>query len=277
MTGYVAPRSVEEVVDILTANPSAVVCGGGTMVMPRLSSQELNADLVVDLANVLELRRIGRDEDGTLRVGAAVNYRQLIVDPNVTDVLRGMARGITGGPQIQGQGTVGGSASYGNPASDLPGVLVALGASMVTEGPTGRRVVTASDWFLDAFVTPVTGQPVLLREILIPPREGDRFGYRKLKVAESSWPIVTASARIHYSEATDKSAGSVTIAAAAPTPFTIQLGSADPTRADLQSAIETVAPSWIDDEIASGSYRAKVAAEIARRAISAARTEAENP
>src|SRR5438034_798571 len=104
-----------------------------------------------------------------------------------------MAIGITGGGQIQNRGTVGGSACYAFPSSDVPAALVALGATLRLASAGGRREAAAADFFTGAFGADVRPGEVLA-EIRIPaPPAGARQGYYKFKLCESSWPIATAA------------------------------------------------------------------------------------
>ena len=56
--------------------------------------------------------------------------------------------GKVGDPQVRHRGTIGGSIAHGDPASDLPAAVLALGGELVVEGPAGRRVIPAGDFFL---------------------------------------------------------------------------------------------------------------------------------
>ena len=48
---------------------------------------------------------------------------------------------MIGDPQVRHRGTIGGSLAHGDPASDLPAVMLALGAEMTIRGPGGERTV----------------------------------------------------------------------------------------------------------------------------------------
>ena len=49
--------------------------------------------------------------------------------------------GLIGDPQVRHRGTIGGSLAHGDPASDLPAVMLALDAELVITGPEGERTV----------------------------------------------------------------------------------------------------------------------------------------
>ena len=53
-----------------------------------------------------------------------------------------------GDPQVRHRGTIGGSISHADPASDLPAVLLALRASLVVRSQArGERVIEIDDFF----------------------------------------------------------------------------------------------------------------------------------
>ena len=49
------------------------------------------------------------------------------------------ASGMVGDPAVRNRGTIGGNISHSDPASDLPAVLIALGASFNVTGQGGQR------------------------------------------------------------------------------------------------------------------------------------------
>ena len=57
------------------------------------------------------------------------------------------AAGQVGDPQVRHRGTIGGSIAHGDPASDLPAVLLALRATLVARGPDGERTIPVDDFF----------------------------------------------------------------------------------------------------------------------------------
>ena len=65
------------------------------------------------------------------------------------------------------RGTIGGSLAHGDPASDLPTVLLALDAELVIVGPDGERTVPAAEFFRGVFETALGPQEVLT-EIRVP-------------------------------------------------------------------------------------------------------------
>lgn len=252
---YRAPESIESAIELLADDPKAVVLGGGTWVLPQLHRRELSASTIVDL------RRLGLDqigsEGGAVRIGPAVTYSALadsdIVATSVPLLAR-MAGQITGGVQLRNQGTIGGSACYATPSSDVPACLVALGAELELRGQTGVRRLAAREFFRGPFAT-ARQRDELLTAIVVAP-DTRRWAYEKLKLCQSSWPIATAAA-----VATDDGA-EVTLGAVAAVPLWLSVGA----REEVGELVaERLDDPW-DDLLAPAEYRRRVAPALARRA-----------
>ena len=84
-------------------------------------------------------------------------------------MLRAVAAGV-GDNQVRHRGTLGGSAAHGDPASDLPAVLLAVDASFVVQGPGGERTIPAADFFLGFLGPHARARRTALRD----PRAEDR-------------------------------------------------------------------------------------------------------
>jgi aerobic carbon-monoxide dehydrogenase medium subunit len=260
------PRSLDEAVDCMSRHGEAArALAGGTVLIPEMAHARIAPKAVVDLsrAGLGGVRADGND----VVLGATTTYRQLATASATADPppaiawLGTVARGITGGAQIRNRGTIGGSATFANPSSDIPAVLVALDAAMVTVSPHRERELPARSFFLDAFRTCLQ-EDELLTSIRIPALPaGTRFGYEKLKFGESSWPIVTAAVVANSDGALRIGLGGV-----CPVPIAVDLDDS----ADVAEAVlAAVADPW-SDVLADGTYRRTVAPVIAGRALAKA-------
>jgi CO/xanthine dehydrogenase FAD-binding subunit len=259
---YHAPRSAEEAAAILAgADGETEIIGGGTWVVPEMTNGTRRPSRVVDLGHA-GLKRIER-ENGSIVLGAQTTYRDLIDSELIAErlpLLRTLALGITGGSQVWNRGTVGGSACYANPQSDIPASLVALGAQLRLRNATGTRTVAADEFFLGAFSADVRPGE-LLEEIAISEDAGKRGGYYKFKLSESSWPIVTAAF-------VDAAGARVALGGVQAAPLLVELDSTD--SAAVEAAVSASATEPYDDALAGGEYKRSIAGVIARRAVEAA-------
>jgi aerobic carbon-monoxide dehydrogenase medium subunit len=252
-----------------------LIVGGGTLTVPMLGRDELTATHVVDLG------RIGADQitesAAGIRLGAMTSYQQLISSRVIAEklpLLHRMASGITGGIQIRGQGTLGGSACAARPASDAPAVLVALRARMVLRSAAGPRQVAADDFFLAAQRPDVRAGEFLLELDVPPDVAGRAAGYYKLKFGESSWPVVTAACLLP-SPGCPRAPADLVLGGVGDVPVRVPL----PVRLDGDVGRDTISRAvtdrisslpaehrWSDLRAGSG-YRFRVAGEVAYRAI----------
>jgi carbon-monoxide dehydrogenase medium subunit len=96
---------------------------------------------------------------------------------------------LVGDPQVRHRGTIGGSLAHADPKADLPMAVVAAGASLVIDGPAGRREVAADDFFEGYYETAIGPQDLLI-EIRVPRHGGQGWGYEKFVRRSNDWAIV---------------------------------------------------------------------------------------
>ena len=110
-----------------------------------------------------------RDAGTQLAIGALTRHAAVHGDPLLQEhcPIVSTTAGKIGDPQVRHRGTIGGSLAHGDPASDLPAVMLALGAEFVIVGAGGERTVAAADFFTGVFETAV-GPGELLTEIRVP-------------------------------------------------------------------------------------------------------------
>lgn len=263
---YYAPRTLGKALDILSGAAGAcAVMGGGTWLVPNMTFAVAQPRVVVDPKH-LGLSAITLVESD-LRVGARATYADVLASQIVhqhAPLLALMSAQITGGVSIVAQGTIGGSAAYANPVSDVPACLVALNARMRLQSTRGVRDVAASAFFLDAFSTALCDDE-MLEAILIPVRAPSvRYGYYKLKSSTGSWPIVTAAALV------DGSNLRVAVGAARAVPL-LTIASLDDAGASLSRLAEKCSVIHPDeewaDELAGRGYRRRVTQSVVSRAL----------
>jgi carbon-monoxide dehydrogenase medium subunit len=278
---YHAPVSVDAAVALLReAAGDSVVLGGGTWVVPELGDPANRA------AQVVDLRRAGLNEivdhGDRVSVGAMVTYTDLLhsaVVRRALPLLVLVAEGVTGGPQIQSQGTIGGSACAARPASDVPAGLLALDAIATVHGPTGTRSVPVERLWPGPFRCTLAVDEVLTG-FEIPVQRGCS-AYRKLKRGTSSWPIVTVGAAATLDGTGLLTELTVAVGAAAAVPFGLPTGdlagsAPSPALVDeiADRAREALAEPWTD-ELAPAEYRAGVLPVVVRRVVQEAFTRAQ--
>jgi aerobic carbon-monoxide dehydrogenase medium subunit len=269
---YVSPADAHGIADALAGGePGAVVLGGGTMLVPEMTHGRTRPRLVVDVARAS--MSYVREEDDGLHVGGATTYSDLLASPvaqSAAPLLYRLSTGITGGPQIRNRGTIGGSASYANPSSDVPAALVASRARLRLLSASGVREVDASQHVTGAFTTVRRPDEVLFEAVLPSMPPGTRMGYVKLKLSESSWPIATAAAVV-----TDGEPVRVALGGVADRPLLVDVDPPPPQdggawRQHVQDVVHAALTVPWSDVLADGEYRRQVAPVVAVRAVTQA-------
>ena len=186
---YVAPETLEDAILALAqGGEDAKLLAGGHSLLPLMKLRLASPSLLVDLRRVSGLRGIER-EDGQWRIGALTNHREL----EFKSELR--AASTIADPQVRNRGTVGGSLAHGDPASDLPAVLLAAEGSVTLQGPGGQRTVNAGDFFRGYLETAIEPSEVLT-EVRFPALEGYGFAYEKFNRRSEDWAMVAVSALV---------------------------------------------------------------------------------
>jgi aerobic carbon-monoxide dehydrogenase medium subunit len=148
---YHRPSSLAEALALLAESPDAKPLAGGQSLVPMLNFRLGRPAALVDLNRIEELVGI-RVEDGTLVVGAMTRQWDLEHSADTHPLLR-EALGFVGHTATRCRGTVGGSLVHADPTAELPVCALALGAELVVDGPAGRRVVSAEEFFVSVFMT----------------------------------------------------------------------------------------------------------------------------
>jgi carbon-monoxide dehydrogenase medium subunit len=154
---YFIPKTLKEAFDILSEYQGrAIVVAGGTDVIPQLRRRELNADALVDITHLPDMRFI-EEEGERIVLGGLVTHASIAFSALIKEKAKLLAEGAScvGSPQIRNIATVAGNLVSGQPAADTSTPLLALNASVTVASKDGERVVPLTKFFLD------TGKTIL--------------------------------------------------------------------------------------------------------------------
>jgi aerobic carbon-monoxide dehydrogenase medium subunit len=189
---YVAPGSLDEALAALSeGGEDAKVLAGGHSLIPLMKLRLAAPSLLVDLRRVEELKSVSR-EGGVLRFGALVRHHEVATGGYG---LPSAAAATIADQQVRNMGTIGGTIAHGDPASDLPGILLAHEGTVIIRGSSGEREVAGADFFED-YLTTVVGEDEIVTEIRLPAMEGYGYGYEKFNRRQEDWAMVAVSALV---------------------------------------------------------------------------------
>jgi aerobic carbon-monoxide dehydrogenase medium subunit len=193
---YEAPESLEQAIRMLHENgEDAKALAGGHSLLPLMKVRLAAPTLLVDLRRIPGLHG-ARQDDGGWRIGPMTRHADLQDVAELGVVAR--AAGLIADQQVRNRGTIGGSLAHGDPASDLPTVLLALDGEVTARGPSGERTIAARDLFQD-YLTTSLAHDELITEVRLPAQDGWSFGYQKFARRAEDWAMVGACAVLRKS------------------------------------------------------------------------------
>ena len=150
--------------------------------------------VLVDVGNLRDLSYIN-DAGDHIAIGGLTRHH----DVEHSDVLAehvpllAAAAGEVGDPQVRHRGTLAGSLAHGDPASDLPAVVLALGGTIVARGPGGERTIAASDFF-QGFLETALAPDEVITEVRVRKTNGAGWAFEKFNRRAQDWAIVGVAA-----------------------------------------------------------------------------------
>jgi aerobic carbon-monoxide dehydrogenase medium subunit len=195
---YERPDTLDAALALLAEHgDDAKVLAGGHSLLPVMKLRLAAPELLVDLRRVPGLSKVSRD-NGTIRFGAMVRHHVVATGGFG---LPSMAAATIADQQVRNAGTIGGTLAHGDPASDMPAILLLHEGSVVVRGsdPTHpEREIAAADLFED-YLTTAIGEDEILTEVRFPALEGYGYGYHKFNRRQEDWAMVAVGAAVKVS------------------------------------------------------------------------------
>ena len=272
---YHRPTSLSEAVALLgQLDSDARVIAGGHSLIPMMKLRLAMPTHLVDLAGVAELKGV-RLEGGEIAIGAMTTQHEIIGSELLAQhapILRETAE-VIADPQVRYVGTIGGNVANGDPGNDMPGLMMALGATYVLRGASGERRVPARDYYLSPYETAAEPGEVLAAVRIPLPPAGHGWAYEKLKRKVGDYATAAAAVILTVSGGKIAScaigltnvAGTALFARDAAASV---IGTAldKPTLARAAAAATAIADPAVDGR-GSSEYRAKMAGVMTARAL----------
>ncbi|MGI9122643.1 MAG: FAD binding domain-containing protein, partial [Rubrobacter sp.] len=197
---YEVAESVDHAIELLGQHgDEAKLLAGGHSLLPIMKLRLAAPTVLVDLGRLGDLNYV-RDEGDHLAIGAMTRHCDMERDATLGEHcgLIAYTASLVGDPQVRHRGTIGGSISHGDAASDLPSALLALDANFVVKGSGGERTVAAGDFFEDYLQT-ILAPDEVLTEIQVPKLGGAGWSYKKFNRRAQDWAVVGVAAVVERS------------------------------------------------------------------------------
>jgi carbon-monoxide dehydrogenase medium subunit len=197
---YSRAESVDDALRLLAdGGDEAKLLAGGHSLLPLMKLRLAQPALLVDIGRIEQLRFI-REEENTIAIGALTRHADLErsdVLARWCPLLKAVAAEI-GDPQVRHRGTMGGSLSHADPASDLPAAVVALGAELSIRSADGSSRTSPAETFFRGLFEPDVSPTEMLTEIRVP-KLARRNGWSAIKFHRRAqdWALVGVAAITH--------------------------------------------------------------------------------
>lgn len=272
---YEAPESLDGAVTLLSGGGGGKILAGGTDVLVQLHTEMIEPDVIVDIKNIPELKRLSEDE-GAWTVGAAVSGMNIIDNDAFQTAWPGVCEGVAliGSIQVKGRASIGGNLCNASPAADSVPAIIAAGAIANIVGPGGSREEPVENIVTGPGQTSLADGELIV-SFSFPAKQansGDCY-LRLTPRTEMDIAIVGAGVNLTLDDDGTCIAARISIGAVAPTPLLVEdaanaLIGTKVNDAALDAMVDAVraACNPISDKRGTREYRIKTAGVIARRA-----------
>jgi aerobic carbon-monoxide dehydrogenase medium subunit len=282
---YLAPHSLDEAISAFAAGGNtARIMAGGTDLLVQMRSGAVKPGLIVDIKKIAEMTEVEQTADGGFRIGAAVPGAVLAEHPRFGKVWPGVLEAVNliGSTQVQGRASAGGNLCNGSPAGDSVPAMVAAGAVVTLQGPSGRRELPVEKVPAGPGRTNLLPGEILVSFTLPPQPSGASDAYlRMIPRTEMDIAVVGCGVSLTLKDGVC-TAARVGLGAVAPMVLLVEaaaqalIGSRlDAAALDAAAAACRAVCRPIDDKRGTIAYRTKVAGVLLKRttAIAAQRAQ----
>jgi aerobic carbon-monoxide dehydrogenase medium subunit len=200
---YHRPTSIRQAASLIGKSEDVKFLAGGHTLLPTMKLRLAAPANLVDLGQIAELRGIERSAR-SVSIGAMTPHAQVATSADVREAIPALAElaEMIGDPAVRNRGTIGGNIAQADPASDLPTVLVALGAHIEVVGPRGTRTIDAGHFFTGIMTTSLA-EDEIVADIVVPAAgSGEASAYAKFSHPASRYAVVGAAALVIVKQGT---------------------------------------------------------------------------
>ncbi|MCW2869725.1 FAD binding domain-containing protein [Actinacidiphila oryziradicis] len=215
---YARPRHLAELFGTLVDGD--VLLAGGQSLLPELNERKRSPRRLVDINGIGGLQRLDVRPD-TVVLGALTRHQTLADSPEVRAAVPVLscAAARVGHAAVRTRGTLGGSIANADPAAELPGIGVLLGASAQLRSPDSSRTVGVGELLHPRAI----GEQEVIVAIELPRMTGrDGWGFREVsRPGAYAFPLVTVAATLRLAVDGTVSALRAAVTGAAPVPYAL--------------------------------------------------------
>ena len=273
---YIAATSLEEALSYKEQfGDEARFLAGGQSLIPIMNFRLAHPGILIDINGLTDLSFISQNGGG-ISIGALARHgdveRNTVVASShaiACEAIKEVAH-----PQIRNRGTLCGNLAHGDPASEMPAVMLALQARFKAKSATGERWIGAPDFFQGVFETSLA-ENEMLTEIELPEQE-ENSGSCFIEIARrrGDYAIAGVAAIITLDEQDRCRSARLAFCGCGETPLSAELTQQNLVgesideqiaRAAGESAAKELDPA--NDVQADAEYKRHIAAVLTKRAL----------
>lgn len=248
---------------------------GGQSLIPAMNFRLAQPAVLIDINPLVALDRLQVGASG-MSIGALTRYRTLERSADVACHQPLLAETVpnVAHPQVRNRGTLAGNLSHADPASELPAVMLASGATLTLRSLRGERRVAARDFFVNLYTTALAADEMLCSIELPPlaPRTGCAF--IEVSRRRGDYAMMGVAAMVTLDAGGSCVAARLAACNAGPTPMPLDRAAATLLGTTLESTALAAAAALASDEVdpagnvhASAAFQKHLAGVLTRRAL----------
>jgi CO/xanthine dehydrogenase FAD-binding subunit len=274
---YIKPATLSKAIEVLVATDGeGKILAGGQSLLPLLNFRMVRPSVLVDINGLKDLSFIEARGDSVV-IGALTRHREIEQSALIASKLPVMSAAMrhVAHLAIRNRGTIGGSLSHADPAAELPMMALFYGATIMSEGPSGRRRIPADEFFVDALTNCLEPDEIVV-EIEFPVLQHDGWAFEEVARRFGDFALASIAVAVRREQAGLANIR-IGVMGVADTPLRLiaveqELNGTkiDGAMADRFSSLVTAAISPNGDLHASAEYRRHLLGALARRAMATA-------
>ena len=185
---YTKANSIEEALNAI--DDDSKILAGGHSLIPALKLRLNQTERLIDISTINELKGISFDGND-LVIGAGATHAEIAESDLAREhaALFCIVAGQIGDIQVRNRGTIGGSIAHADPAADWPAALLACDATIEVQSRSGKRSISAADFFIGIFTTALQSDE-LITGVRVSSKAGHLCAYQKFAQPASRFALV---------------------------------------------------------------------------------------
>jgi len=272
-------RTMDEVFELFERHTDARILAGGTDLLVDLKSGRASVTSLISIKKIDSLKQISLD-NGDLHIGSLTTITALNDSPMVHERFPSLidAASRMAAPQVRNAATVGGNVVSAVPCADLPPILMALDASVVTKSSDDERTIPLTSFFQHVRQTALSPGEIVTSIIVPAPRPRSGAAYKRFSLRDgNSISVAGVAVNMQLNVSGEIESARVALGAVSPTPMLVEgagsllVGQKLDEKIGAEVASKAIAACRpISDVRGSADFRREIVGVLTKRALDAA-------